>query len=89
MNLGQEIFTTIMLIIGCSVILLSIIMVPFVIKKEKKGFNNGFCPICGEKLEQFDIDSHGSRGYCCRNPKHHYYTWVSYNCVDKNFKKSI
>jgi tRNA(Ile2) C34 agmatinyltransferase TiaS len=50
---------------------------------EKKGFNKGKCPECGGNLKQFDVDSHGGRGYCCH--KCNYHTWVSYNCVDKNF----
>ena len=47
---------------------------------EKKNFNNGTCPICNKKLTLFDTDSHGERGYKCKNCG--YETWVSYNCVD-------
>ena len=50
-------------------------------------FGEGVCPICGEKLEHFDDDSQGGRGYCCPSTKHSYYTWVSWRCVDKNFGK--
>ena len=53
---------------------------------EKKGFNNGVCPYCKRKLELFDYDSQGGRGYTCKNPKCGYYTWVSYKCVDKDFR---
>ena len=54
---------------------------------EKRGFNNGICPICGEKLKHFDTDSQGGRGYCCLSKKHLYFTWVSYRFIDKNFGK--
>ena len=50
---------------------------------EKREFNNGICPICGQKLEHFDNDSQGGRGYCCPSIKHKYYTWVSYKFIDK------
>ena len=50
---------------------------------EKKDFNKGICPKCGGKLHLFDTDSQGGRGYCCH--KCPYFTWISYNCVDKNF----
>lgn len=52
---------------------------------EKKGYNNGICPHCGNKLYFFDMDSQGGRGYACE--KCYYHTWVSYNCVDKNHKE--
>ena len=42
----------------------------------------GICPHCNNKLRNFDTDSQGGRGYKCNCG---YYTWVSYNCVDKNF----
>ena len=53
---------------------------------EKKSFNNGTCPYCKRKLVHFDTDSQGGRGYTCKNTNCGYYTWVSYNCVDKNFR---
>lgn len=62
--------------------------VPSTIRSERKKFNNGVCPICGERLEHFDTDSGGGRGYCCRSTKHRYYVWVSYNCVDKNYNEN-
>lgn len=31
------------------------------------------------------MDSQGGRGYCCHDCM--YFTWVSYNCVDKNYNK--
>lgn len=79
---GIEIFTYILIVaVGLFIgIGLSII-------KEKREFNNGICPICGQKLKHFDNDSQGGRGYCCPSIKHKYYTWVSYNFIDKNFNK--
>ena len=81
---------------GCDILALIILVVvglfvgiglPCAIISEKREFNNGICPICGEKLEHFDNDSQGGRGYCCPSTKHSYYTWVSWRCVDKNFGK--
>jgi hypothetical protein len=31
------------------------------------------------------MDSQGGRGYCCNDCGH--YVWISYDCVDKNFRK--
>ena len=59
----------------------------YAIRCEKREFNNGICPICGEKLKHFDDDSQGGRGYCCPSTKHSYYAWVSYRFIDKNFDK--
>ena len=47
---------------------------------EKKAYNNGICPNCGNKLEYFDTDSQDGRGYMCPSCK--YTTWCSYS-VDK------
>ena len=69
-------------------IILIILIIGFIvcasigIMLEKKDFNNGICPHCNNKLRNFDTDSQGGRGYKCNCG---YYTWVSYNCVDKNF----
>lgn len=57
----------------------------FAIHTERRNFNNGICPKCGEKLICFDVDSQGGRGYKCN--KCHYVTWVSYKTVDKNYNK--
>ena len=66
-------------------IALFIIAIPiFFFFFEKKDFNNGFCPKCGNKLYHFDTDSQGGRGYCCH--KCPYFTWISWNCVDKKYK---
>lgn len=48
-------------------------------------FNHGVCPVCGKKLLYFDSDSQGGRGHRC--PNWHYSAWVSYNCVDKEYRK--
>ena len=40
-----------------------------------------------KKLEHFDDDSQGGRGYCCPSTTHNYFTWVSYRFIDKNFGK--
>lgn len=64
-------------------IIIIILGIKCAVSIERKGFNNGICPKCGKQLKFFDMDSHGGRGYCCRNCD--YYTWVSYNCVDKNY----
>lgn len=53
--------------------------------KEKKDYNRGYCPRCGEHMELFDYDSHGSRGYKCN--RCHYYCWISYN-VDRDYEKN-
>jgi hypothetical protein len=65
---------------------LMIILPSIGIRLEKKGFNNGICPYCKRKLVHFDTDSQGGRGYTCKNTNCGYYTWVSYKCVDKNFR---
>ena len=50
---------------------------------EKKDFNGGICPHCKSRLYFFDCDSQGGRGYKCEKCRYH--TWVSYNCVDKDY----
>ena len=52
------------------------------INTEYKDFNNGVCHKCGKQLKFFDVDSHGGREYCCDNWQ--YFTWVSYNWIDRN-----
>lgn len=53
---------------------------------ERKDFNEGICPRCGGKLEHFDTDSQGGRGYHCPECGK-YYTWVSWGWVDKKYRK--
>lgn len=79
-----EIFTYILIV---AVVLFIGIGISYAIIREKREFNNGICPICGQKLEYFDNDSQGGRGYRCPSIKHKYYTWVSYSFIDKNFNK--
>ena len=71
----------VIILITIGVILL-IILSSIGIMFEKRDFNNGICPHCNNKLRNFDTDSQGGRGYKCDCG---YHTWVSYNCVDKNF----
>lgn len=52
---------------------------------EKRAFNHGYCKNCHEKLELFDYDSVGGRGYIC--PRCAYQAWVSYNIVDKDYER--
>jgi len=47
---------------------------------EKRDYNNGKCPRCWGKLNHFDTDSQGGRGYVCENRD--YYTWVSYPFIE-------
>lgn len=44
--------------------------------REKKDFNNGICPDCGEPLRHFDDDSQGGQGWVC--DKCGYHTWISW-----------
>ena len=44
---------------------------------EVKKYNNGICPHCGGKIEHFDTDSQGGRGYCCTKCRK-YYIWISW-----------
>lgn len=45
--------------------------------REKKDWNNGICPICGNKLRQFYTNLQGDDGWTCDNCD--YTTWVSYH----------
>lgn len=47
---------------------------------EKKAFNGGICPRCGEKLQYFYTALDGKRGWRCR--KCNYITWCSYDVDD-------
>ena len=74
----MNIIITIIAIIG-----IGFLMVSLGIWLEKRDFNNGICPHCGNKLYFFDMDSQGGRGYKCE--KCYYHTWVSYKTVDKDY----
>ena len=54
---------------------------------EKKAWNGGICPICGEKLVCFDMDSGGNRLYNCSNVHNckGYFIAVGYNRIDKDY----
>lgn len=58
-------------------------------KIEKKNFNNGICPKCGNPLVLFVSETtNGDRGYECLNCN--YVTWVGhYSLVDKDFRHRI
>lgn len=77
-----------------------LIMVTFVmvlvllsIHREARDYNHGICPRCESqnkyaemrKLKKFDEDSQGGRGYVCDHCG--YVTWVSYDCVDCDYKE--
>lgn len=65
-----------MIIIGILFILIMIYGCIWCYSKEKKDFNNGICPKCGNPLIHFDTDSQGGQGWCCR--KCDYYVWISW-----------
>lgn len=72
-------------VVAITLIVLSAPFLFLAIHLEKKSFNDGKCIKCGSRLRHFDTDSQGGRGYKCG--KCSYHTWVSYNCVDKNYSK--
>lgn len=75
------------LIFICVGVAILILCCAFVgISIERKRYNNGICPKCGEKLILFCHDSLGERGYGCSNWECDYTAWVSYRSVDKNHK---
>lgn len=47
---------------------------------EKREWNEGICPKCGNPWEYFDTDSQGGRGYTCRVCKST--TWISWPFID-------
>ena len=70
-----------------------VVMVLLTIHREKLDYNHGICPRCGNqnvfiemrRLKKFDDDSQGGRGYKC--DRCGYVTWVSYDCVDCDYKE--
>ena len=66
------------LIIGIVSIFIGVICVSR--NAEKKAFNGGICPHCGEKLQYFYTALDGNRGWRCR--KCNYTTWCSYDVDD-------
>lgn len=79
--------STIIFWTAISLVVLWAIALPFIgIYTEKKDFNDGICPRCGNKLMYFAMDSQGGRGYCCDHCVYH--TWVSWDTVDKEYRKN-
>ena len=74
----------ILIIMLSALLVIAALCAAFGIHLEKKSFNNGICINCKYHLKLFDYDSHNGRGYQC--PKCKYIVWVSYNCVDKNYR---
>jgi predicted amidophosphoribosyltransferase len=68
-------------IITAMVLVLLAVCMFFARAAEKRDYNDGICPVCGEELRHFDNDSQGGRGYCCDSCNYH--TWVSYNVDNK------
>lgn len=67
--------------------MLSIISLPLRgIYIEKKFFNIGICPCCGNPLRDLAINCKGERGYLCEICGYH--TWVSYKTVDKKYRRN-
>lgn len=71
--------TGLIILLGVVFFMLGVFLIGYL--TERKYYNKGICPKCGEKLEFFDRDSQGGRGYKC--PKCKYITWVSYSLVDE------
>ena len=72
--------------IALILILFTVVGFRWAYNDEKKHFNGGVCPQCGEKLKYFEIDPEdGSRGYECPNKKCDYSTWVSWSSIDKDY----
>lgn len=44
---------------------------------DKKNYNGGVCPRCGNKLVNDDMDSQGGRRYFC--DKCGYFTWIDWH----------
>ena len=58
-------------------ITLFFIILCYAIRRERKDWNNGICPICGHELRCFGQYSGGIDGWTC--DKCNYTTWVSYH----------
>lgn len=63
---------------------LCVVLTLFTINKEKKKWNNGYCPLCGKEWKQFDTNSQGGIIYKCEND--HWFT-CTYN-IDKKREES-
>lgn len=57
--------TFLIISLGCLFLILAV-FVSIIIRLEIKGYNNGFCPVCGEWLQKEEWpDSHGDDVYRC------------------------
>lgn len=71
-------------LIGISIMVGFVIVIEIIAlivrNQEKKAYNNGICPVCGEQFICFDHDSEGGRMYRCKN---WHFCDVTYN-IDKD-----
>lgn len=83
---------TLCVVVGTIVLILilfAVVGLRWAYNDEKKRYNNGICPRCGEKLKYFGTDPEdGSRGYECSNKKCDYSTWVSWSSIDKYYGRN-
>lgn len=63
-------------ILAISIILIYIIICFIAYFVEKRNFNNGICPKCGNPLKHFDDCFCGDQGWTCDNCG--YTTWISW-----------
>lgn len=69
-------FSSIEIVIISIILIIGITFILIARHLEKKDWNNGYCPSCGEPWRHFDNDSQGGRGYCCDKCNRH--VWISY-----------
>lgn len=72
--------------IGLIIIVIVIFTIRIGISSEKKDFNNGICPICDIRFKSGSSDSQGGRSYDC--PRCMYTVWVSYDSVDREYRRA-
>lgn len=63
---------------------IAIVLPVIAIKYEAYHFNKGVCRNCCKELNLFAVDSQGMRGYNCSCG---YATWVSFDTVDKSWRR--
>ena len=70
------------------IVALLILVSPLLLQylSERKSWNNGKCPVCGEPWEKFDATSQGDQGYKCKN---WHFMWLSYNFEKTHFQHKI
>lgn len=54
----------------------------YVVRIERRNWNNGFCGRCYTPWTSFDVDSQGGRGYKCSGCAATRMIWISYRKVD-------